>query len=452
MGRDWIELASGVLEEGVKAIVPGAAPALKVANMVLAPQKADLTQWRHDRAKQKAFAESVKRWGAGRKFGDADMEDGMRAAASILKKNGADLDLMAQLNLDPDRIAKHVLSADPYPQQRLEQDAQEVCAYSVATFYLRYIRERGESGLNQAVFRELLARSEPVKKSRYSSMQEAGESPAPVVSSEPPVAAEQAVYGGNGSPDSADSAAQTGAVRQLANEKLIISFADCEPIDTGVLEILQDYRHDLNAGHLKHYHFTTAQLAVRTEPQFDLLLARYTAHGSRMNRRLMDRLDEWTIEGTRVLLDALYIGERQVEYAWSSIYWFVRALHHWRVALLRQDTPTDLLPGDYGRNCRVSPLLGRYDWIEEFYGSDLIKLDLWNPADNRERTSCFFPVNGYAGSWFDGVKISEEYFASHYSPNDYFNYLMPQLLMRHFVNREPFLTGETMADFWIGPA
>src|SRR5215217_8912681 len=101
MARDWVTLASAVLEEGVKALVPGAGIVIGLASTALEPEKGRLRDWREDKAQQKAFTESVQDYGRRHGFGDADVEDGIAAAAQVLRQKGASLELIAELNLNP---------------------------------------------------------------------------------------------------------------------------------------------------------------------------------------------------------------------------------------------------------------------------------------------------------------------------------------------------------------
>ncbi|MCA2217997.1 ATP-binding protein [Jidongwangia harbinensis] len=156
MARDWTALGFGVLTEGVKALVPPAAPLIKI----LESEKATFDKWRADKARQKAYADAVRTWGEHRGFGEASIEDGLTAAADILRQNGATVDVIAQCNLDHAAVARRVLAADVHPQQAAGKTAQEVCRHAIDEFYLRLLRDdRLMVLLDRAVQRELLQRT-----------------------------------------------------------------------------------------------------------------------------------------------------------------------------------------------------------------------------------------------------------------------------------------------------
>lgn len=157
--HDWVGLASTVLEEGIKALVPGAGPLVGLASKALEGEKDRLRQWGAAGSERKEVADSITRWGRGCGFGDADIEDGMQAAAVALSHHGADMALIARLNLDAATIAAHVVTADEVSQGRLSSGARAVCGRTVETFYLRLVRQN-RPDLDRAVQQEVLRRQE----------------------------------------------------------------------------------------------------------------------------------------------------------------------------------------------------------------------------------------------------------------------------------------------------
>jgi hypothetical protein len=158
MTRDWVNLGSAVLEEGVTALVssiPGAGAIVGLAGKALGPEKDLLRKWCEDRAQQKAFVDAVKDYGGASGIGDADIEDGMRAAQDILRQNGASLDTIAGLDLDPIATAHQVLAGDPHPQRRLAPEAGAVCKFSVEEFYRRLL-QGDNPALDRAIQKQLL--------------------------------------------------------------------------------------------------------------------------------------------------------------------------------------------------------------------------------------------------------------------------------------------------------
>jgi hypothetical protein len=158
VGPGWIDLAGAVLEEGVKALVPGSGPVVTAASKALGPQKDRLRQWSSDDAEKRAIAESITQWGRGAKIGDADIEDGMRAARATLRQKGASMELIAQLNNDPQEVAKNVLSGDTTVLRSLHPGARRVCRKLVEVFYVRLIGQNPPE-LERAVYGVLLERS-----------------------------------------------------------------------------------------------------------------------------------------------------------------------------------------------------------------------------------------------------------------------------------------------------
>jgi hypothetical protein len=103
VGVNWVMTAAQVLEEGIKALVPGSGLAVDVVSRLLAPQTNRLERRWQDKAEQEAFARSVAAWARGKRYGKADIDRGGAAARDILRQNGAswerivDLDFLERL-------------------------------------------------------------------------------------------------------------------------------------------------------------------------------------------------------------------------------------------------------------------------------------------------------------------------------------------------------------------
>ena len=90
-----------------------------------------------------------------------------------------------------------------------------------------------------------------------------------------------------------------------------------------------------------------------------------------------------------------------------------------------------------------------YNGIERLYGSSMIKVDLWHRENRDPCTSVFVRADGYAGKWFsENPQFNGPYIQEHYSPNDYYNCILPQMVMRHFVNQEEIIND--FSNHWIG--
>ena len=117
--RDWVGLTASVLEEGVKALLPGSGPLVGLASKALEPEKEGLRQWRRQKSEQQSYLTSITTWARGAGIADADIEDGLDAAADMLRQKGAGMLRVAELNLDSRAIADEVARGDWQPQKNL---------------------------------------------------------------------------------------------------------------------------------------------------------------------------------------------------------------------------------------------------------------------------------------------------------------------------------------------
>jgi hypothetical protein len=151
-------------------------------------------------------------------------------------------------------------------------------------------------------------------------------------------------------------------------------------------------------------------------------------------------------------LNVLFIGEKQIGFTWESIYWFTKAVRQWQIALMHRAVPIKLIQADYGKHCHEDPLLRGFGYTEQFYDTPLIKVDLWRPDYKTKYIPCFFPRNGYAGKWFTELpSVPGQYWPQHFSPNEYYKFFMPQMLMRHLALETSLVSLESgLRQYWIG--
>ncbi len=234
----------------------------------------------------------------------------------------------------------------------------------------------------------------------------------------------------------ADSAIQssrsTEATDDLDSERFVLDFNNTGTlIGQGILPILQDYENELARGLLDDYSFTESQFSLADPPEHELLCAQFREQGYRGYQRRVREIESWYISGTVKLLNMLFVDKKQSFYAWRSVYWFNKAVRHKHVALMRDGLPKENEPQGYGEDFSRG-ILEDYDEVDKFYGKPLILIDFWDPADMESLVKCFFPRDGYAGSWFsEHPQLPGPYFPDHYDPTEYYEFLIPQIMIRH---------------------
>lgn len=132
MPRDWVTLASAVLEEGVKGPGASAGVVAGLASTALEPEKGRLCDWREEKAQLKAFVKSLQDYGRRRGFGDADVEDGMASARTSFGRRARGE--IAEFNLLPLVTTRSGARWGPVSQQALGPDTRAVCKYAVEDF------------------------------------------------------------------------------------------------------------------------------------------------------------------------------------------------------------------------------------------------------------------------------------------------------------------------------
>jgi hypothetical protein len=156
---DWVGLVASLLQEGVKALVPGSGLVVGPAGQAAGPSLDRLRTWREDKLEQKEFAADVVEWAHRYKFGDADADLGLVEAARIVRQCGADWVLIAERNFDAGAVAEEVLRCGRDADKAVDSPARQVSEYAVSRFYQRMIDKAGLRELTAASLPELLRRT-----------------------------------------------------------------------------------------------------------------------------------------------------------------------------------------------------------------------------------------------------------------------------------------------------
>lgn len=210
--------------------------------------------------------------------------------------------------------------------------------------------------------------------------------------------------------------------------------------------LLEAFYQEVNRNELKDILFSDKQIIVETDEQYDYLKAKIE-NSSRIDvRRLIVRLERYLVEGTVIILNYAYLKDKQIDDTYQACFGFARAIRNWIIWSMRDALdPEEMQNTDYGKHALESPLLGMLQNIEAFYNARLIKVDLWHPGEELSKTiSIYLRKDGFAGSWFSATPQLSGPYNQHYSPNDFYNFILPQMVMRHLVNK-----GKIIED-WTG--
>jgi TIR domain len=217
---------------------------------------------------------------------------------------------------------------------------------------------------------------------------------------------------------------------ELRREVVLLAFVnqvDLKP--EPITSLLQAYYHDLWIKKvLTNYEFDSDQIAIGDDSLYNGMRQRVEQLGAIDVRRQIFRLEIWLIDGIRIILNHCFIKEKQVLYTYASCYWFAKLVRSWIMDIMKSAL------GERGRVAYEDMSISHW---EELAGEKFSKYDIWKPEGNpTEVTHCYLPDSGYAGSWFkDHPQIPGSY-TDHYSPNDHYNFVIPQLILRHFLNGE----------------
>ena len=235
--------------------------------------------------------------------------------------------------------------------------------------------------------------------------------------------------------------------KELKQENLRFSFADGTELQARPINsILQAYYQDLLSGRLKGFKFSSEQISIANDTIYQSLHQRLNSSEAVDERRLLRKLEQSLIDGLVIALNIAYLGEKQVHNAYQTCFWYGRAIRSWIINVLKRDalseSPEELA---FGAVSLESPLFGDYVSVERFYGSKMIKLEYWHPQKEQAPScSLFLPIDGFVGKWFYEHPLPPQPLIQHYDPNDHYNFVLPQMIMRHV------LLGERLIEDWSG--
>lgn len=239
--------------------------------------------------------------------------------------------------------------------------------------------------------------------------------------------------------------------KELQEEKLAFNFTDgTELQEQPISSVLNGYYQDLLSGRLKGYTFSTSQINISTNVVYEALKQRVNSSAAVDKRRLLRKLEQSLLDGLIIALNRTYLGEKQVHYAYQTCFWYGRAVRSWIINILKTgahpESPEELA---FGAVSIESPLFGNRVAVEEFYGRELIKLDYWHPEKaDAPSFSLFLSRDGYVGEWFTQHPLPPQPLKHHYSPNDHYDFVLPQMIMRHVLLDEPLI--EDWSGYMVG--
>lgn len=233
------------------------------------------------------------------------------------------------------------------------------------------------------------------------------------------------------------SSAPSPSWLSLAQEKILLEFEKgINLITPRLLVLLEDYYSDLIGGTLSGYSFSSAQITPQFSPEY-LQAKRLHAHYIERESRRLLRLEQDLIEGVRILLDVTFIQEMQTRFAVMGVANFARLKQHQSIALICSQISREVAELGSLRDFSGNPLSSSSE-AAEFYGHEVMLMDLWNPKDPKRVLKCWLPRDGYVGSWFSrGYRIPPDGYVSHYDPSEHYGYILPQAVMSFFRNGNP---------------
>ncbi|AXY73199.1 hypothetical protein D3H65_04070 [Paraflavitalea soli] len=249
------------------------------------------------------------------------------------------------------------------------------------------------------------------------------------------------------------STALNDVIADFKNEKIKLAFyngTDLNRIE--IVSLLDAFYDDIIHGKLRGGAFSTDQIVVETDAEYDRLKS-LVRHSNRIDiRRKLKKLEAILIDGIIIILNYGYFKDKQVHNTYQACFWFARAMRYWIIGCMRET-----LSGEekektlYGQNTMESPILAYPNIMESFYNFKLIKIDLWHPKkDGNYSTSVYLPIDGFAGKWFSEMPQLSGPYKDHYSPNDFYNFILPQMVMKHIINNKIII--EDWEGYYIGCA
>jgi hypothetical protein len=236
----------------------------------------------------------------------------------------------------------------------------------------------------------------------------------------------------------------------LRQEQILLEFENgIDLITPQLLLLLDDYHSDLTRGTLSGYSFSPAQIAPKFSAEYLQAKRLHAQYIERESRRLL-RLEQDLVEGVRILLDVTFIQEMQTSFAVMGVANFARLKQYQSIALICSQISREVAEFGSLREFSGNPL-GSSQEAAEFYGCEVMLMDLWNPKDPRHVLKCWLPRGGYVGSWFSrGYGIPPDGYVSHYTPSEHYGYVLPQAVMSFFRNGNPIPFN--FNEYMIGPA
>lgn len=240
----------------------------------------------------------------------------------------------------------------------------------------------------------------------------------------------------------------------LFTDKLKFRYSNEIDLDSGIIGVvLNAYYQDLLSGKLDNFKFGRDKLEFDNSSGYDRLRANLQ-HGvfSIKVRRVVEQYEKWLVDGILLILNHHYLADKQVHFCCQSLFWFCKSI---RVTIysLFSEAGLDIAP--VVTECDLEEdLVFTADPLNYFaqnrlYGSKTIKIDVWHPKTHIA-TSAYLPRSSYIGEWFDNYPQMSGPLSEHWSPNDYYNFIIPQMLLRHFINRGPLITN--WDGFLVGAA
>jgi hypothetical protein len=199
------------------------------------------------------------------------------------------------------------------------------------------------------------------------------------------------------------------------------------------------------------FRFTSVNFVLHIDDEYDALKARVAGPQLLALRREIRQLESYLLDGLAATLNDSYLKIKSPSFSTAACFWFAKMVRSMIVARLRLPLDrTELARVAYGQDAVYDPFASWAD-MESLFGSKMIKLDFWTETDPRQIRSAWVPVTGYAGEFISKNLCCEKY-QHHYSPVEYYKFILPQFVYGSFVNKEPVIDAATLATWMVGPS
>ncbi len=227
------------------------------------------------------------------------------------------------------------------------------------------------------------------------------------------------------------------ARESLQSEKITLEFENGTALAAPrLLALLNDYYAEVEKGSLSGFSFSSSQIVPEWDSPYQQAKELYTQYLGREGLQLR-RLERDLVEGVRLLLDITFIGGKQTIFSVLAVSNFTRLMLHRSIGLIRSQYPEALRGIECFRGFSGNPLSSNSQ-AAQFYGHDVILIDVWDPKDSRHVLKLWFPRDGYAGSWFSqGYFVPADPYVTHYHPPEHYGYVLPQAVARSLFNGDP---------------